>query len=130
MFDSNSTSTLHPSRAFHRLGRETASLQGDKHRDGEDFHFGRRGNSSRCAEAAPAFRRPDHARNLRARCWRCTAQSGSESLNKTGELRAIVRKPHFVRKSCCKSLKTIRLGRDGGDRNRDLSFRPLFIVQS
>ena len=80
------------------------------------FPLGRRCNSGRCASAAPSFRRPNHARNLRTCCRRCTAQRGSESLDKTGELRPIVRKPGFVRKQGYKLLKTIWIGRGGGDR--------------
>ena len=83
-----------------------------------EFPFGGRRNSSRCAEAAPSFRRTNHARNLRPCCRGCAAQRGSESLDKTGELRAIVRKPRFVRKSGCKSLKTNWFGRGGGDRKQ------------
>ena len=80
------------------------------------FSFGGRRNSSRCASAAPSFRCKNHPRNTRPRCRRCAAQRRSESLDKTGELRAIVRKPLFVRKSGCKSLKTTWFGRGGEDR--------------
>lgn len=55
------------------------------------FPLGGRCNSSRCASAAPPFRCTNHARNLRACHRRCTAQRGSESLDKTRELRPIVR---------------------------------------
>jgi integrase-like protein len=46
------------------------------------------------------------------------AQRGSKPLNKAGQLRTIVRKLCFVRKSSCKSLKTTWVGRGGGDRTR------------
>jgi len=65
---------------------------------------------------------------LRACCRRCTAQRGSESFDKTGQLRPIVRKPGFVRRPACNSLKTIWIGRGGGDRTQhpNVSFpRPI-----
>ncbi len=56
----------------------------------------------------------------------CATQRGSESLDKAGELRPIVRKTHFVRNDGCKSQKTIWFGRGGGDRTHDLRLkRPL-----
>src|ERR1700722_9462529 len=81
-----------------------------------EFFFGGRRNSSRCASTTPSFRCKNHAKNIRPRSRRCAAQRGSESLYKIGELRAIVRKPGFVRKSGCKLLKTNWFGRGGGDR--------------
>ena len=90
------------------------------------FALGGRRDSSRCAEATPSLRCANHAGTLRARSRRCATRRSSESLDKAGELRAIVRKARFVRKWDRKPLKTIWFGRGGGDRTHDLRLkRPL-----
>jgi hypothetical protein len=71
------------------------------------------------ASATPSFLCTNHAWDLRACCRRRTTQSCSEPFDKAGELRPIVRKPGYVRKPTGNSLKTIWIGRGGGDRTHD-----------